>query len=132
MNIPKVKYSIIGMFKYDFCGIVFNMDEQTLHDFLNKMYDYADYLAAAIQPENRDNGSYFMSLIYIEDILDSYGRGLILSSAKQIGLDGSAELSEAHRRLDLLRGRIHDLAQQYNFDDDLLRKSEKFKRDWHH
>lgn len=107
------------------------MGSKNVHVFLFQLYDYADYLAGKIQPGNSDNGNYFISLLYIEEMMDSYGRSLICASAKDAGADESAALSEAHRRIDLLRGRIQSLYQEFDFDEILERKTEKLLRDWH-
>ncbi len=106
------------------------MDAQTLFKFLFQLYDYADYLADNIRPDGFDNKNYFMSLLYIEEMMDSYGRGLISRTARDINENDSKSLSDAHRRIDLLRGRIRQLQTQYGFDDVINVKTQKLLQDW--
>jgi hypothetical protein len=112
------------------------MNLKQLYDFLFSLYDYADYLADNISPENMDNNSYFMSLIYIEEMMDSYGRGLIHRTALSINASDTESLAEAHRRIDLLRKRIRDLRSRYDFNgtssgkDVVQYKLEKITRDY--
>lgn len=106
------------------------MSPKELYDFLFKLYDYADYLAEEIKPGNYDNKNYYMSMIYIEEIMDSYGRGLINSAAHQLDENDRDSLREAHKRIDALRQKIYDLKQSYDFEDVVAGKTEKLTRDW--
>lgn len=106
------------------------MTPKELHDFLFHLYDYADYLAEQITPNNPDNNAYLASLGYIEDMMDIYGRGLIRQSAEQGGLDSSASLTEAHRRIDLLRKRMSYLRKTYSFDDAIGQAEKRLSRNW--
>lgn len=106
------------------------MDQKQLYDFLFELYDYADYLADRIQPNNPDNNNYFMSLIYIEEMMDAYGRGLINEAAHEIDQNDRDSLKEAHRRIDLLRQRINELRSTFAFDDVVTGKTQKLLRDW--
>ncbi len=114
------------------------MDPKQLHDFLFSLYDYADYLADTISSQNDTdyNNSYYMSLLYIEDMMDKEGRMLIRRAADQITGDGHDSLSEAHHRLDLLRKRISDLRKEYSFIEsasgrDIVEvRTESLVRDW--
>lgn len=113
------------------------MNNTELINFLFQLYDYADYLAQNIRPENNpiDNNNYFMSLIYIEEMMDSYGRGLIMKAAHD---DENYEQyrDEAHRRIGILRSKITELRNTYEFTDttrglDVIQyKTEKLLRDW--
>lgn len=109
-----------------------SMKEQDIPIFLLELFDYADYIADRIQPNSLDNSSYFLTLVYIEDIMDAYGRGLIYRSLKNSDeVKASATQSEAVQRLELLRGRIRSLSQQYDFDDTLTHCGKGMYQDWH-
>lgn len=106
------------------------MNQQELHGFLFKLYDYADYLAGEVEKDSLDRDSYFISMLYVEAMMDTYGRGLISQSAKESGKDQSAALAEAHRRIDLLRQQIDSLRHKYNFDEAIKQAGDRIKRDW--
>ena len=109
------------------------MHGKELHDFLFQLYDYADDLADRIQPGNFDNGNHFLALVFIEKYFDRIGRGEINKAAKESNsknLDSSKSLSEAHRRIDLLRNRISALAQEYDFDETLEYASKQIASEW--
>lgn len=111
------------------------MNGKQLHDFLFQLYDYADTLADKIEPGNVDNGKYFLSLVAIEQMFDTYARGLVSESARQSNdpsLVDSESLKEAHQRIDKLRERIHGLSKLYNFDDVLDRERDRLGREWRH
>ena len=110
------------------------MHGKQLHDFLFQLYDYADSLAEQIQPGNQDNGNYFLTLVMIEGFFDRVGRGEIHKSAGEAegqGLDAHQSLSEAHRRIDLLRSKIAALRDTYDFDETLDYASRQLAIDWH-
>lgn len=107
------------------------MRGKELHDFLFKLYDYADQLADKIQPENPDNGRIFIAIVLIEKFFDGIGRGEIHAAAIEAqDLDPRTSLAEAHRRIDLLRARISDLCKTYDFDDSLRYAGETLVTDW--
>jgi hypothetical protein len=97
------------------------------------LLDFADELINRIKPGELDNGNYFMTLVYIEDVLDTYGRGFVLTTARESGHsdnEASALMYTATARMDLLRQAINDLSQVYDFNDVLDGKAERFRRDW--
>lgn len=53
------------------------MDMKPLHQHIYDLLDFSDSLQALMQesPDERDNFNYLTTLIYIEDVLDKYGRG---------------------------------------------------------
>lgn len=110
------------------------MNNSELPDFLFHLYDYADYIADQIRPNNPNNGQYFLTLVFIEKMFDQYGRGLIASMAQEAdGGDGDASsraLSEAHRRIDLLRERIRKLSEEYDFNETLDRAGKQVASEW--
>lgn len=109
------------------------MKEKELRNFLFQLYDYADYLADKIQPGNLDNNNYFLTLVFIERFFDSIGRGEIHRAevdSNDTTLDPQKSLSEAHRRLDLLRDRIDALSKEYDFDDALDHVSKELAIEW--
>lgn len=108
------------------------MHGKELHNFLFQLYDYADYLADQIRPENDRNTTYFLNLVYIEKLFDTLGRGEIYNAAKEMGeADPGKALSEAHRRIDRLRERIAGFVEQYDFDQALNIEATKMQMDWH-
>lgn len=109
------------------------MRSEELHDFLFQLYDYADYLADQIKPGNPDNESYFLTLIFIEKFFDRTGRSEVSKAAKESEgdeLDSRKSLAEAHKRIQLLRGRIRALAQEYDFDKTLDRAGREIANEW--
>lgn len=107
------------------------MQGKELHDFLFQLYDFADILADKIEHGTSDNlGAQFLTLVYIEQIFDMYGRDLISQSAREASLDSGVALSEAHRRIDLLRARIQNLVETHNFNESLRQASEKILHEW--
>ena len=110
------------------------MDTKPLYQYIFDLLDYADELAKLILSGGQDNNNYFMTLVYIEDILDKYGRGLVLDSAKEYvpqGVDPSGLLKIATQRMDALRKTIRIYAQQYDFDETLKARGESMYQDWH-
>lgn len=107
------------------------MNEKPLYQYVFDMLDYADAISVKITPEEYDKNNYFMTLVYVEDILDKYARGLVRESAAESGQDGSAYLKLATERMDRLRKVIRRLSQTYDFDEILSKKGESFYLDWH-
>lgn len=99
------------------------MPSQELHNFLFKLYDFADYIADEIESgRTQDVGGYFLTLVYIEQIFDRYGRGLIRNSSIAAGStqdEASVALGLAHKRIDSLRNRLETLVENGNFDKTL-------------
>lgn len=111
------------------------MQDRELHDFLFKLYDYADHLADHIQPDGDSfrNNNYFLTLVLIEMFFDRIGRGEISEAAKlseNSELNPHESLAEAHKRIDLLRDRISNLVKEYDFDETLRYAGEKLATDW--
>lgn len=100
-------------------------------DYIFTLLDFADDLVARITDEEMFKHQYFITLIQIEYVLDSYGRGLVLYEAKEQGRpDADALFKEAERRMDALRLTIRRLAQTYDFDDALRQYTDMIARDW--
>lgn len=111
------------------------MQGKKLYDFLFELYDYADYIGDRIKPGDFDNPRYFITMVLIEKFFDSIGRGEIKQAAEVAlangqDIDPTEALSEAHRRIDALRGRISELAQQYDFDQSLEYAGRTIAEDW--
>lgn len=109
------------------------MQGKELLDFLFHLYDYADDLADRIKPGEFDNVNYFMTLIFFEKYFDSIGRSEIHQAAEDANdpnINPHKELSEAHRRIDLLRKRIQNISQEYDFDQDLDRIGQRLAVEW--
>ena len=88
-----------------------------------ELLDFADEISQLIPEADSDRFNYFMTLIYIEDILDKYGRGPMFQE------DPEAK-TEAIRRMDLLRGKIREYSETYNFDDNLKQRTDNIFLDW--
>lgn len=101
-----------------------------LYQYIFDMLDYADALIPLIQPNESDNGNYFMTLLYIEDILDSYGRSFVRHSADASGEDGQIHMVNATRRMDELRTNIQELATTFDFEETIRLKNESMTRNW--
>lgn len=111
------------------------MQPKQVHDFLFQLYDYADYLADRIEAGDPESRMFFLSLVFIEKMFDTYGRGLISESAHNANdpaLSGSESLTEAHRRVDVLRARIDQLAKANNYDSVLEDYSHQLATEWPH
>ena len=107
-----------------------HMESKPMYQYIFDMLEYADKIATLIQPGNSDNGNYFMTLIYIEDILDKYGRGLVFTSANEIGEDGHELMIAATQRMDHLRATLHDLMITGQYNDVLETRCRTMVRDW--
>jgi hypothetical protein len=107
------------------------MNAKPLYQYIFDMLDYADVITAKITPEEHDKDNYFMTLVYVEDILDKYARGLVLQSATESGQDGSMYLKLATDRMDGLRRTIRKLSQLYDFDEILRKRGDSLYQDWH-
>jgi hypothetical protein len=98
-----------------------------------ELLDFADEIGDLIRQDDFDKNSYFMTLIYVEDILDKYGRGIASHSARDTALT-EEQISEIRKhlnaRLDALRSRIRNFSQAYNFDDVITERSQGMLRDW--
>jgi hypothetical protein len=88
------------------------MKNQDLHDFLFKLYDFTDRLADEAESDPSQGNVRILTLIFIEQYFDSIGRGEISQAARESGADAQQSLSEAHRRIDELRGRISSLVKK--------------------
>lgn len=101
--------------------------------YIFDLLDFADDIIAQISPEDADKEMHFMTLVYIEDILDKYGRGLVVESGRATGLseDDIANLKySANERMDAMRKTLAELVKQHDFDSTLDGKIEQFKREW--
>ncbi len=106
--------------------------EKPLYEYLFELLDFSDKLLELMPDENWDN-SYFMTLVYIEDVFDKYGRGMVLQSAQDSGKsydEARSLMSEANKRMDTLRSAIRKLAQERDYDETLKNRSEELVRNW--
>lgn len=109
------------------------MNKQPYEHIFN-LLDFADELAGRIKPGNPDNGNYFMTLVYVEDILDKFGRGFVLTTVQESGRSNDEAdnlMHQATTRMDSLRQTIRQFAQLYDFDEVLDNKAKQLKREWH-
>ncbi len=104
------------------------------YEHVFNLLNFADELTGRIKPGNPDNDNYFMTLVYVEDILDKYGRDFVLRAAQESGHsadEASAMMHQAAARMDSLRQTISSFAQLYDFNEVLDSKAKQFKREWH-
>jgi hypothetical protein len=109
------------------------MNSKPLYQHFTDLLDFSEEISALIQPGEPEINSYFMTLVYIEDILDKYGRGLASQSVRQAGFTEeqiSTYRSGLNQRLEMLRARIRSLSQSYNFDQVLLEKGQTMVKEW--
>ena len=85
------------------------MQNQELHNFLFKLYDFTDLVADEAESDPSQESVRILTLIFIEHYFDSIGRGEISQAARESGADAQQALSEAHKRIDELRSRIKSL-----------------------
>lgn len=110
------------------------MNTKPLYEQIFNLLDFADTIVGMLETEASERSNYFMTLIYVEDILDKYGRGLILHSALDSGKsqeESRALMAEANQRMDKLRRQIRNYSQQFDFDELLKTKGERMYQDWH-
>lgn len=109
------------------------MNKKPMYQRIIELLDFADEIGDLIQQDDFDKNSYFMTLIYVEDILDKYGRGLAPQSARDAMLT-EEQVSELRKhlnaRLDALRIRIRNFSQAYDFDEAIAERSRGMLRDW--
>ena len=81
-----------------------------------------------------DANPIFMTLVHIEEVLDTYGRGMAHRSMVDTGVD-SDQIAEAsssiNKRLNELRNHIRELAQKHDFDQALKDSAEEAFKNWH-
>lgn len=108
-------------------------DPKQLHDFLFNLYEFADVLSAKIpdpqQPYATD-AMLYPFMVYIEDIMDLYGRQLVVEAAKDAGLDSEVSLREAHAKLDVLREVMAKLKQIPPAVEAVDRAALRIKNNW--
>lgn len=104
-----------------------------MYQYMIELLDFADEIDNLIQPDDFDKNSYFMTLVYVEDILDKYGRGLASQSARQAALTEeqvTAIRQHLNMRLDALRLRIRAHSQAYDFGEVMAERGRGMLRDW--
>ena len=101
-----------------------------MYEYITELLDFAEKITLRIVPGEFENSSYFMTLVYIEDILDKYGRGMISMTAADAGLDGHAMLAEANRRMDSLRKTISELNSAHEYDEALKSRAIELTKNW--
>ena len=111
-------------------------NEPTYKKIIN-LLDFAEELiplADPVGPEYMDANPIFMTLVHIEEVLDTYGRGMAHRSMVDTGVD-SDQIAEAsssiNKRINELRNHIRELAQTHNFDQALKDSAEEAYKNWH-
>lgn len=103
------------------------------YQYIFDLLDFADYLINQIDSNDFDRAMYFTTLVYIENILDVYGRGLVVDSARTAGFSENdvADLKRrANDRLDTLRKALAHFVEKYDFDSVLDDHGEDLKKRW--
>lgn len=109
------------------------MNEKPLYQHVFNLLDYTDEITALLQPDAEDKNSYFMTLLYIEGMLDSYARGFVAS--KYLGTDFTEDdifaiRKDLNSRVEALRSTIRSFAQMYNFDDVIIDTNNELYKRW--
>lgn len=107
------------------------MNEKALHEHIINLLDYAERLIGLIEEDENDRDNYFITLVYIEDIIDTYGRSMVHRSIidSDIDDDGSTK-DQVNKRLDELRSNIKSLVEKYDFNDALQSHTHKLMDTW--
>lgn len=106
------------------------MQNQDLHDFLFKLYDFTDRLADEAESDPSQENVRILTLIFIEQYFDSIGRGEISQAARENGANAQQSLSEAHKRIDKLRGRISTLVTKIENTEPMERYARETVAQW--
>ncbi len=93
--------------------------------YMEQLIAFGDEIVRRLELEPQERDNYFMTLVYIEDILDKYGRG-----SAWIGADQSHRMM-VNKKMNDIRGVIRKYSQDYNFDEVLRAKGEQIYRGWH-
>jgi hypothetical protein len=100
-------------------------------EYVFTLLDFADELVPRIKDDEMFMHQYFITLIQIEYVLDSYGRGLVRYAARDEGRADAEELfTVAEQRMDALRVQLRVAAQTHDFDDTIREYTEMVSRDW--
>jgi len=108
-------------------------DPKKLHDFLFELYDFAHLLQTKMsntESSYSNNDVFYTFMAYIEDIMDIYGRQLIVESAKAAGIDERESLKHAHMHLDILRSEMSKLKELPASTDAIDRACRRIKNNW--
>ena len=101
-----------------------------MYEHIAELLDFAEVVAKRIVPGEFDNNNYFMTLVYVEDILDTYGRAVVSRSADENNLDGHALKGDASRRMEALRSTIARLNSDHAFDEALVQSAGRLVKNW--
>jgi hypothetical protein len=104
------------------------MQPKELHDFLFKLFDFAQEDMTTVPPADYKMG--FMIMAYIEDIMDVYGRQLISQSAKDAGLNAEESLQKAHAKLDVLRASLSTAFEDPEMREIMDEAARRLKRNY--
>lgn len=105
------------------------MSVKNIAQYIFDLLDYAEEINKLIEPGN-DNANYFMTLVYIEDILDKYGRSFMSDYSAVEGVDIRQLSSVVNQKLNILRGNIRKHSQLYDFDQVIQQRGESMLKDW--
>lgn len=108
-------------------------DPKQLHEFLFSLYDFAFLLSDKmldISKPYATDGSKYVVMTYIEDIMDMYGRELIHAIAKETGLNPDDSLHKAHSNLDTLRSMLNRLKELPPATTAVDEASRRLKNNW--
>ena len=78
------------------------MNEKPPYKYIFDMLDYADAISVNVTSGEYNEIITLWHLIYVEDVLDKYARGLVCQSTVESGQDGTLILTSCNRK-DVLR-----------------------------
>ena len=109
------------------------MNNKPLYEDIFNLLDFAERLVPLVDNDEDDRNNYFMTLIYIEDVIDSYGRSMVNRSSIEAGVDSekNTELrNEANQRLKALRDNISEFTKKYDFNSTLESHAHDLVKTW--
>lgn len=112
-----------------------------MHENILQIAEFGNELSKRIlnnQVDESERDNYLITIIYIEDILDKYGRGMVVHEGESAGLtddecktlkkqvtenmdsirENVKKLAELHDYQDLLKKRLEGILQQWQFSTD--------------
>jgi hydroxypyruvate isomerase len=107
------------------------MLNQDLHKFLFSLYDFTDHIADQAESDSSQESVRILALIFIEQYFDSIGRGEISVAARECDeIDSHQSLSEAHKRIDVLRSRINALVTNCESPERIEKYAQQTMAQW--
>jgi hypothetical protein len=109
------------------------MPQKHLYQHIQDQIDFAETILGGINAGSINKQRYFMTLVYIEDILDGYGRDVIAEDGRASGMPED-ELTELKHRanavMDRIRHQLRTDIQTEGYADEVVRKSQEMMQTW--